>query len=135
MRKTWGVNLHINAGIRDGYEGSVPISHSLLAFNAVAKRKDRLSESEIAYFVEKAEVPEALRSEIVDATYGEKKPLFRRTSGSATLTIFDGGHELIAPAAIAWIEAMDRKKLSCGCLRFVSDDLIVCLPRLDYYSH
>ena len=101
------MNLHINAGIRDGYEGSVPLAIRSLAFNAVAKRKDRLSESEIAYFVEKAEV--ALRSEIVDATYGEKKPLFRRTSGSATLTIFDGGHELIAPAAIAWIEAMDRK--------------------------
>ena len=109
MRKARGVNLHINAGVRDGYEGSVPISHSLLAFNAVAKQKDRLSESEIGYFVDKAEVPEALVREIVDASYGDKQPLFRRTSGLATLTIFDGGHELIAPAAIAWIEAMDPK--------------------------
>ena len=75
----------------------------------VAKRKDRLSESEIGYFVDKAEVPEALVREIVDASYGDKQPLFRRTSGLATLTIFDGGHELIAPAAIAWIEAMDPK--------------------------
>ncbi len=108
MKRARGVRMHINAGIRDGYEGSVPISHSLNAFNQLAKRKDRLSKSEIDFFVENAEVPEALRSEIEDASYGDKQPLFRRTSGSTTLTLFDGGHELIAPAAIAWIEAVDR---------------------------
>ncbi len=98
------VNLHINTGIRDGHDGSVPISHSLLAFNAVADRKDRLSKREIRFFVKKAEVPKPLRSEISDASYGDKQPLFRRTSGNATATVFDGAHELISSAAIAWIE-------------------------------
>jgi len=108
MKRARGVNLHINAGIRDGHDGSVPISHSLNAFNAVANRKDRISKQEIAYFVENAEVPKTLRGTFSDPSYGEKQPLFRRTSGSATVTIFDGDHELIAPAAIAWIEAMSK---------------------------
>ena len=109
LNRARGVNLHINAGIRDGHEGSVPISHSLNAFNQLAERKDRVSKADIAYFVDKAEVPEALRNKIMDVSYGDKQPLFRRNSGSTTLTIFDGGHELIAPAAIAWIEAVDRE--------------------------
>ena len=108
MKRARGVRLHINAGIRDGHEGSVPISHSLLAFNAVAKGKDRLSEKEISHFVENAEVPASLIGEFSDPSYGDQQPLFRRTSGLATVTLFDGGHELIAPAAIAWIEAVDR---------------------------
>lgn len=112
MEKAKGVNLHINAGIRDGHDGSVPISHSLLAFNAVAERKDRLSKRQIGYFVSRAEVPKSLRSEISDTIYGEKQPLFRRSSGKATVTIFDGDHELIPGAAIAWIESLHKRKVS-----------------------
>ncbi len=105
-----GVNLHINTGIRDGHDGSVPISHSLLAFNAVANRKDRLSKQQIRHFVKKAEVPKSLRSEISDASYGDKQPLFRRISGNATVTVFDGAHELISSAAIAQIEDWQERK-------------------------
>jgi len=105
-----GVILHINAGINDGHRGSVPISHSLLAFNEVAAPKDRLSKEEIRFFVEKAEVPPNLKTDISDPSYGKKKPLFRRTSGNATVTIFDGGHEFVSKAAIAWIQAVHRSR-------------------------
>lgn len=110
LNRARDVRLHINAGIRDGHDGSVPISHSLLAFNAVVKKKDRISEKEILYFVKNAEVPESLSGEFSDPSYGDNQPVFRRTSGSATVTIFDGGHELIASAAIAWIEAVNEEK-------------------------
>lgn len=103
------VRLHINAGIQDGHTGSVPISHSLRAFNEVAEPRDRIGEAAIAHFVEKAEVPERLREEIADPDYGSKKPLFRRTSGPATVTIFDGGHELVAEAAIAWMKRLHEE--------------------------
>ncbi|TWU25412.1 Prolyl oligopeptidase family protein [Novipirellula galeiformis] len=105
-----GVTLHLNAGIRDGHDGSVPISHSLLAFNEVASPQDRLSDGDIRYFVEKAQVPESLQSPIVDPSYGARKPLFRRTSGNATVTIFDGQHELIPQAAIDWFERIHANK-------------------------
>ncbi|QDV13508.1 Prolyl oligopeptidase family protein [Rosistilla oblonga] len=99
-----GVRLSINAGIRDGHVGSVPVSHSLLAFNEVAEAADRLSEEQIREFVQTAKVPADLQTAISDPSFGEKQPLFRRTSGSATVTLFDGGHELVDNAAIAWIK-------------------------------
>ena len=73
------VNLHINAGIRDGHDGSVPVSHSLNAFNKVAKSKDRLADKDITYFVEEALVPPHLQMDISAPSYGQYQPLFRRT--------------------------------------------------------
>lgn len=111
LKQAKGLTLHINAGIRDGHQGSVPISHSLLAFNEVAATKDQLSEKDIRFFVEKAKVPPRLRSDISDLSYGKKRPLFRRQSGNATVTIFDGDHELVAPAAIAWIHKVHNAQM------------------------
>jgi len=105
-----GLTLHINAGIHDGHKGSVPISHSLLAFNEVADSKDRISGDDIRFFVKNAQVPERLRRSISDPSYGKKQPLFRRTSDNATVTIFDGAHELVPQAAIAWIQAVHRSR-------------------------
>jgi len=105
------VNLSINAGILDGHKGSVPISHSLLAFNEVARAEDRLSMEEIGYFTEKAKVPESLVREITDSSFGRKVPVFRRTSASATVTIFQGGHELVASAVLAWLEDENKRIL------------------------
>lgn len=105
-----GVNLHIQAGIHDGHTGSVPVSHSLLAFNAVAEPADRLAPEEIRYFVEQRAVPEPLRRDITDPAYGAKRPLFRRTSGTATVTIFEGGHELVAEAAIACFRQLEAAR-------------------------
>lgn len=110
LKKAKGLTLHINAGIHDGHKGSVPISHSLLAFNEVASTEDKISDEDIRFFVEKAEVPPKLKANISDPTYGEKRPLFRRESGNATVTIFEGGHELVAAAAIAWIQQAHNEK-------------------------
>jgi pimeloyl-ACP methyl ester carboxylesterase len=110
LKKAKGLTLHINAGIYDGHKGSVPISHSLLAFNEVAATEDQISEEDIRFFVKEAKVPPKLKTDISDPTYGEKRPLFRRESGNATVTIFDGRHELVAPAAIAWFQSIHNKK-------------------------
>ena len=110
LRKAKGLTLHINAGIHDGHKGSVPISHSLLAFNEMAATKDRISEEDIRFFVQKAKVPPKLKVNISDPSYGKNRPLFRRESGNATVTIFKGGHELVAPGAIAWIKHIHNKR-------------------------
>ena len=103
-----GLALDINAGIRDGHEGSVPVDHALRAFNAVARPQDRLSEGEIAYWAERAAPPEGAGEDIEDPAYGEKRPLFRRESGRARVTIFDGGHEVVHDAAFAWLERQEK---------------------------
>ena len=103
------VPLDINAGIFDGHKGSVPISHTLLAFNAVAENPDLLSKGQISEFVRTAKVPTELIQPIKDASYGKKKILFRRTSGNVRVTIFDGGHEMVWSALIAWLKEKERQ--------------------------
>ena len=49
--------LRINAGINDGHNGSVPINHSLEAFNVLAVEKDRIGAKEISEPVKTAKVP------------------------------------------------------------------------------
>ena len=103
-----GTRLDINAGITDGHTGSVPVDHSLRAFNAVADKADLLSEGDIAYFVEEAETPPHLVEDLKDPTYGDRPPLFRRTSGAARVTLFDGGHAIVYDAAFAWLERQSK---------------------------
>ena len=103
-----GLNLSINAGIGDN---DVPVTHSLNAFNAVADPKDRLAEDDVRAFGEKKTVPPYLKTAVSDPTYGQRRPLFRRTSGNVTVTIFQGSHELIPEAAMAWFQKLhDEKK-------------------------
>jgi acetyl esterase/lipase len=105
------IPLDINAGITDGHHsGGVPVSHSLIAFNLVAAGEDRISEEDIQFFAKKAEVPPHLKRPLSDATYGKKVPLFRRGSGKAWVTIFDGGHEIIYEAALTWLAKQQKKK-------------------------
>lgn len=111
LARAQGLPLDINAGIHDGHRGSVPISHSLNAFNLVAAPADRLTPDEIACFVEQEQVPASRAvSTADDPTYGAKKVLFRRQSGQARITIFEGGHELISQAALAWLEKQRKNR-------------------------
>ena len=105
LAKAKGVTLDINAGIHDGHQGSVPVSHTLRAFNALAEKEDRLSPEQIAYFVSEEKVPPDLIEPLIDTSYGEKKPLFRRQSGNTRVTIFEGGHGIVFEAALNWLAA------------------------------
>ena len=100
------VRLHIATGITDGHNGSVPISHSLRAFNEVAEEEDRIGLEEMAFMTKEARLPDTLIKADPDPTFGAKQPIFRRSSATATVTIFDGGHEIIQPAAMAWMEEL-----------------------------
>jgi hypothetical protein len=103
------VALDINAGITDGHNGSVPISHSLEAFNILAAKKDRISTELIWEFTQTAKVPKVLAGQApTDSSYGKKTVRFRRASGSVRVTIFQGGHEIIAPAALQWLAKQKR---------------------------
>jgi poly(3-hydroxybutyrate) depolymerase len=100
------VAIDISAGIRDGHEGSVPISHSIRVFNRIADaRGDQpVTENEISQLSRPGRLKSARAGdEGFDPTF-DRKYFLRRHSGNARLTIFDGGHEGIASATIAWFE-------------------------------
>ena len=106
-----GVNLDINAGITDGHNGSVPISHSLEAFNILAAKKDRISTELMEEFTQTAKVPKVLLDQApTDSSYGEKTVWFRRVSGNVRVTIFQGGHEIIPSAALQWLSKQKKMR-------------------------
>jgi len=105
LERARGVAIDINHGIRDGRNNSdpVPISQSLNAFNLLAAPQDRFTNEEITYFTREAQVPASLQSETTDSEYGGLRILFRRASGNARITVFDGAHDKNTEAAVRWL--------------------------------
>ncbi len=103
--------IDIAAGVHDGHRGSVPVKHSIDAFNllAVANQALPVSPEEIKQISRKTGRLDQPRAGDVgfDKTFGRDYYL-RRTAGRARLTIFEGAHEGIATAAMAWFEKHQR---------------------------
>jgi len=105
------LKVSINTGIHDGHTGSVPVSHSLHAFNLLAAPGDRLTAAEIAWFTDKRSVPASLAGQGAnDPHHGAKTVLFRRQSANVTLTVFEGGHEILFAPALPWLEQQGARK-------------------------
>ena len=106
--------LDIAAGIHDGHKGSVPIRHSLEAFNAIVRQdepKAVLSESEIEQLSRlggRLKQPQ-VGDEGFDPAFGRDYYL-RRRSRDTRITIFEGGHEGIASAAVDWFDSHSDSK-------------------------
>ena len=109
LSRAAAVPLDINAGIHDGHSGSVPIRHSIDAFHLLARPEDHLAAGDVDFLVEQAKVPAHLVEGLVDPLYGDKRPLLRRQSGAARLTIFDGGHEILPHPALDWLGKQRRR--------------------------
>jgi poly(3-hydroxybutyrate) depolymerase len=99
--------VDINAGIHDGYTGSVPIHHTLDAFNviAMARGDEPVPEETVAALGRR----EGLADPPVDPAYGRGIHL-RATAGPSRVTIFEGGHEGLAGAACAWLAGYPAEK-------------------------
>jgi hypothetical protein len=100
--------LDINTGIHDGHIGSVPVSHAIRAFNAVAAESERIPVPVIEPLVKDRRVPAPLAFTGSDQLYATKPVLLRRQSGLARLTVFDGGHDILHEAALTWLEAQRK---------------------------
>lgn len=103
--------VSIWAGVQDGHTGSVPISHSLRAFNTIASAHgtSQITQQEIEALSVRMRLPNPTESDSAeDLTLGRKIQL-RRTSGRSVVTIFEGGHESVPEAAFAWLEQQRRR--------------------------
>ncbi len=102
------VPLDIAAGIHDGHEGSVPVRHSIDAFNEIAKANGdvTVAETEIEQLSRRNGRLKSPQPGDVgfDPSFGREHYL-RRQSGNSRLTIFEGGHEGIGEAVMAWFES------------------------------
>ena len=71
---------------------------------AVAAVADQIPAETIAAIQEKPEMPARFLQKITDPDYGRAKPLFRKISRNVRITVFEGGHEIVPEAALAWLE-------------------------------
>lgn len=106
------VPLDLAAGVHDGHHGSVPVRHTLEAFNVVARAQGarEVSEQEMVEISRAngrlvSPQPEDL---IVDPDF-DREIYLRRIAGKARVTVFDGGHEGLARAACQWLSRQVRQ--------------------------
>jgi len=105
LKNAKGVILDISTGIHDGHRGSVPVSQAIRAFNEVALPKDRLVDEEIDFIVKTETIPAHLKAEATDdPAFGAYAIHFRRQSGNARLTLFEGAHDQLLMTACQWLE-------------------------------
>jgi hypothetical protein len=118
LHRAEGLPIDINAGIHDGHTGSVPISHSLRAFNMLAATNgepgEQVPDETIDRMVRERAVPDGLRWNGPRDPKRKKPILFRRSAGPARVTIFEGGHEAEMPAAVDWL-TQQRRDLADEC--------------------
>ncbi|MHC4877864.1 MAG: alpha/beta hydrolase family protein [Planctomycetota bacterium] len=113
LKRVGDLPIELAAGVRDGHTGSVPVSHTLLAWNEIAKAKDGIliSPDDIARLNrlggQAAQLNKELEPLSVDEQLG-RRIVLRRMAGESRVTIFDGGHEGIATAACDWLANRSR---------------------------
>ena len=94
--------LQIYAGIHDGYTGPIPISHSINFYNKLltdSKEKDR------SRYVSRNDLEIMLKTQTFISQNSSKKIddrviYYQKSSKNITLTIFEGGHEMLKNVAL-----------------------------------
>ena len=102
--------LDLAAGVHDGKKGSVPIAHTLRAFNVVATTRGAATVSEVEMEQLQSNARLSLpqtEDQVTDTAYGRNIHL-RRSAGSTRVTIFEGGHEGLAAAGCEWLAQQRR---------------------------
>ena len=108
LQRAKDVALDIAAGRFDGHSGApIPVWHSLAAFNVIADAQGapQVTAREIAELSRhRPHLEEPEESDLVtDVSFG-REIFLRRHAGRARGTIFEGAHEGLAAAAVAWFE-------------------------------
>ena len=95
--------VDINTGIHDGHTGSVPVGHSIRAYNLLAASEDRIPETDIAFIEANEKIPSHLAAKEGDPAYGTHAILLRKQSRKVRLTIFEGRHDMFPETAFDWL--------------------------------
>lgn len=100
---------------------TVPVSHALAAYNALADEPDRFSAADIEALARSRQVPPGLQPGEKDGEKAEAElaggehfasaqapvRLVRR-SAAATLVLYEGGHDMVYNAGFAWLATQRR---------------------------
>jgi acetyl esterase/lipase len=101
---TFRSKLEIYAGLNDGYDGSVPVSHSILFYNKIAALRgapsDMISESDAIKILSRDVV--SSDREIIE----DRAVYFSKGSNGVSIVIFGGGHEMLPKYTMQRLKAL-----------------------------
>ena len=111
LDKTGSLPVHFYAGLHDGHTGSVPVHHTIDAFNAIAKAGDhpRVSEEEIGQLLKDRPLENPQPGDLANVPGFGRKAYLQRKAGAARITIFEGGHEGLPGPACEWLAMQQRE--------------------------
>ena len=93
-------SLHLYAGIHDGYKGSVPITHTLHFYNKIVAAQNKpeknalVTQQEILNLVVRQTAEHSFAYDL-----GKRKVHLFKKSGPVSITVFEGGHEMVVSVA------------------------------------
>lgn len=101
------VRVLIAAGTEDPF---VRPTHSIAAFNLLARPEDRLSAGHGEHLVRERRLPPELERRIEEPHHqaAGRPLLFERTSGQATLRLYEGRHDVVYNAGLVWLAGQIR---------------------------
>ena len=106
--------MEIYAGIHDGHEGSVPVSHSITFFNkmvnAFGRENETVSESDQHRLLCK-DWDASSDHGVIDG----RNIVFARSIPGVRLTLFDGGHEMLSEHCLNRLFHFARSQVDGGC--------------------
>ncbi|MCA9067472.1 MAG: prolyl oligopeptidase family serine peptidase, partial [Planctomycetaceae bacterium] len=110
LHQTGDLPIHLYAGRHDGHTGSVPVSHTLNAFNVIAEAggHEKVSEAEIQQLLNDKPLENPKSGDTDDSPTLGRKTYLQRKAGSARVTIFEGGHEGLPIPGCAWLAMQNR---------------------------
>jgi dipeptidyl aminopeptidase/acylaminoacyl peptidase len=102
IKKRKKSKIQIYAGIHDGYTGSVPISHSIDFYNKLLFDYDV---QDITKFVSEQESNTLISTQNfiksgINKKIDDRQIHFQKSAKNITLTIFEGGHEILSNVAL-----------------------------------
>ncbi len=92
--------LYIYAGVYDGVQGSVPITHSINFYNKVL---NDLSISDTSKYISDSEIMKLLQFRKPLGSFGviaNRKICLRKETNNLSITIFEGNHEMLTEYAL-----------------------------------
>lgn len=108
VEKFEDTQVQIFAGINDGYDGTVPIGHSINFYNKLINDLDYGEENLIPYEIETQLLYTQTLYELDEYDFemlGNRSIIYQTQAENISLTIFDGHHEILYEQAFQLLES------------------------------
>jgi len=110
LHRAIDIPLQICAGINDGYSGSVPTTHSLKAFNVIARAQklNSIPDSVVSDLALRKPIKGFTPLDARSVSAFGREIVFHQSTRTASVVIFDGGHEGLTEPACEWLNHQTR---------------------------